>query len=176
MLRSIAVAAGLLLALVAACASLTAAAFGRAPLADRILVAAAKHLQDYRLDDATIFAHGKELHATCAQRPRTATLVVGRRLRLRERGRHLLGRTTLAELTDFELAGCPGALRFRLLRDLAHHADLVATTRLGGYELWLPHAHPALAVYFTRRDVPYELKLEGRTMRGTSHVRFGVRV
>jgi len=175
MLRSILVAAGLVSVVLAACVAATALGFGRAPLSDRILVAATRQLGDYERDNATIYAHGKVLHAYCAQTRRATTLVVDRRLHVRERGRHLLGRTSLAALADFELGGCPGALRRRLLHDLARHADIVATAMVDGYELRLPRAHPALTVYFTRRDLPYELRLEGRAMRGTSRVRFGVR-
>jgi hypothetical protein len=175
MLRSTFVAAGALLAIFVVGLAATAIGFGRAPAADRILISALQKLGHYRRDEATIETSGRIVHVSCSDRRRRTTMVVDHRTRVRERDNHLVGRTSLAEQLEFDLSGCPAALSTRLANNLSRHGEIVAATYRDGYEVTLTRSHPELALLVTRAGIPYELRLEGRRMRGTSRVDFGVR-
>jgi hypothetical protein len=166
------VGAGVLIAVLAACVGTTAVAFGRAPLADRVLVTALDRLSEFRRAQATIFFDGEVVHASCVDRLRSTTVAVDDTL-VRERGRHLVGHTTREQQTEFDLAGCPNVLHLHLLLDLARHAKIDARPVAGGTVLTFPHAHPELAVVVTSRGLPSVLRLQGLRMRGSSRLHFG---
>jgi hypothetical protein len=181
-LRTLAVAALTLAAVVGAAFALQAGALGRESMDAVLVVKMVGRLEVYRGSQAAITLQGRRLNAVCVQTwrsgKRDATVRVAGGPTLRELGNKLVSTTPLA-VDEFELAGCPHALAKYLVSLLNRGLPIVVSpTRVDGLKLdavWFRGAALKLRIYVTRRGgFPVALGIHGGGLWGTSEVRFGL--
>jgi hypothetical protein len=181
-LRTAAVTAASLGAIVGACLAFQVAALGRPGRGDLIVVHTVAELVRYDASRATITLDGKPLTAVCSQHSgqlgQTETVVVDARQRLVKIGNTLVQDGKPA-LDEFELAGCPRSLSDWLSSQLDRGARFELTpTRLDGarvYALRVPSAGLGLKLFISRAGgLPVELAISGGGMRGASEVSYGL--
>ena len=177
MLRALVVAASLLSLLAGGEWALQAAALGRPAPAELQLVRTLRALSGEHQSQATLVLDGHRYRAVCndAWYPhrRIAQVVTARLGVVTQVGDKLRAAGPL-ETGAFELAGCPRPLLKQLSAELAKGATVHFHLANGVYELSLrPDALPVDVFVAPASGLPVRLTLNGRSLDGTSHVRYG---
>ena len=177
MLRALVVGTSLLSLLAGGEWALQAASLGRPAPAELQLVRTLRALSGEHQSQATLVLDGHRYRAVCndAWYPhrRIAQVVTARLGVVTQVGDKLRAAGPL-ETGAFELAGCPRPLLKQLSAELAKGATVHFHLANGVYELSLrPDALPVDVFVAPASGLPVRLTLNGRSLDGTSHVRYG---
>ena len=180
MLRSLGVAAVTLLLIGAAGWGIQAVALARPTASQLELVKTLQALSGFHGSEATLDLDGRRYQTLCTQHwypgERVADVLVGGRI-VRQVDNRLLGRSTLSA-GEFDLAGCPRALRSWLAAELLRGASIgfheikAGSARLDEIVLH-PRTLPLVPFVAASTGLPVRLTLTATHLRGTSVLHFG---
>lgn len=179
--RTLGAALALLVLVVGVGFAVQVAGLGRGAHNSMLLARTERALLPYRNSHASIVLAGKHLQSSCSARyqghRRVTTVSIAGGPRLLEIGNNLVKTDKLA-VDEFELAGCPRALRKWIATELKRGSPvLVSKARRAGkpvYAMRVAGSKLGLELFVTRGGFfPVALAIEGGGLSGTSEVHYG---